>query len=113
MSSILELGKTYCRMKEKFDMWSENSEEFIEGSAVLKQNMVLQVDEVWDVLIKPDKSDGMAQEILLLIFRAFSRTCQRLLVDHLPGGVYLSVTDPVIIQETASVTFLSSVILLC
>ena len=27
-SSILGLGSNYCRMKEKFDVWSENSEEF-------------------------------------------------------------------------------------
>ena len=101
--SILELGNTYCRMKEKFDKWSENSEEVIEGSAVLEQNMILHVDEIWDALLKSNESDVMTQEVLQLVFRAFSRTCQRLLVDHLPGGVYHSVVDPVIIQETASV----------
>ena len=104
-SSILGLGSTYCRMKEKFDVWSENSEELLEGNAVLEQDMVLyvHVDEVWDALLEPHESDVMVQEVLQLIFRAFSLTCQRLLVDHLPGGVFHSVTDPVIVQETAGV----------
>ena len=102
-SSILELGKCYCNMKEKFGAWSVNSETLPQGSAALEQGMVFHVDEVWDALIKPDQSDVVVEEVLQLIFRAFSMTCQRLLVDHLPGGVYHSVTDPAIIQETASV----------
>lgn len=52
-------------------------------------------------MIKPNESDVMTQEVLQLIFHAFSTTCQRLLVDHLPGGVYHSVVDPAILKETA------------
>lgn len=44
--SILGMGNTYCRMKEKFDAWSENSEELIEGSAVIEQSMIVHVDEI-------------------------------------------------------------------
>ena len=37
------------------------------------------------------------------IFQLFVITLQRLVVDHLPGGMYNSVVDPQIIQETKSV----------
>ena len=45
----------------------------------------------------------MTQEILQLLFQSFVITLQRLVVDHLPGGMYNSVVDPQIIQETKSV----------
>ncbi len=61
-------------------------------------------DEVWKVLIESNQAtDVMTQELLELLFGAFSKTTQRLLLDHLPGGMYNSVTDPVVIGETASV----------
>jgi len=45
----------------------------------------------------------MTQKVLQLLFGAFSVTTQRLLLDHLPGGKYHCVVDPVIVHETASV----------
>ena len=43
------------------------------------------------------------QELLQILFNGFSVTTQRLLIDHLTGGKYYSVTDTKIINETASV----------
>ena len=45
----------------------------------------------------------MVQEVLQLLFKSFTLTVQRLLPDHLPGGVYHAVTDAAIIEETKSV----------
>ena len=47
----------------------------------------------------------MVQELLQLIFKSFSLTMQRLLIDHLPGGEFFKfdVSDPMIIAETLSV----------
>jgi E1A/CREB-binding protein len=45
----------------------------------------------------------MTQEIIQLLFSAFSVTTKRLLIDHLPGGIHHNVTDENIIQETAGV----------
>ncbi len=45
----------------------------------------------------------MVQEILQLLFKSFSLTAERLLLDHLPGGKYNSISDAAIIKETASV----------
>lgn len=45
----------------------------------------------------------MTQEILQLLFHALSVTTQRLLVDHLPNGIYYNVTDEEVIAEITSV----------
>ena len=45
----------------------------------------------------------MTQEVLQLLFQSFAITLQRLVIDHLPGGMYNSVVDPQVIQETKSV----------
>ena len=45
----------------------------------------------------------MVQEILQILFKSFSLTIKRLLIDHLPGGEFHGVTDPSIVLETESV----------
>ena len=45
----------------------------------------------------------MPQEVLQLLFHSFAITLQRLVIDHLPGGMYNSVVDPQVIRETKSV----------
>ena len=60
--------------------------------------------EVWKALIESDEtSDVVTQELLQLLFGAFSKTTQRLLLDHLPGDLFNSVTDSALMQETATV----------
>ena len=54
-------------------------------------------DPVAKVLFQSSQDDVMTQEILHLLFQSFVITLQRLLVDHLPGGMYNSVVDPEII----------------
>ena len=60
-------------------------------------------DEVWSVLTESNETDAMTQEALQLLFGSFSKTTQRLLLDHLPGGMFSSVTDSLMVEETASV----------
>lgn len=48
-------------------------------------------------------SDLIVQELLQLLFKSFTLTAERLLPDHLPGGVYNSTTDRTLIEETKSV----------
>lgn len=101
--SALQMGSTYCEMKEKFDSWSDDASTLIEGSAICFQDPDIHKDEVWDALVQSTTSDTMTQELLQLIFHAFSVTTQRLLIDHLPGGIYHDVTDDVLIEEASSV----------
>lgn len=87
-------------MKVMFDSWSGDSHALIEGSATLKEAGDVDTDEA---LIESNATDVMTQELLQLLFAAFSATTQRLLLDHLPGGKYHVVADTVMVQETASV----------
>ena len=41
--------------------------------------------------------------MLQIIFTSFATTVQRLLLDHLQGGIYYSVADSNLVEETASV----------
>lgn len=101
--SALQMGSIYCEVKEKFDCWSSDSSMFIEGSALCIRDIPIHQDAVWDALIQSNSTDGMTQEIIQLLFSAFSVTTKRLLIDHLPGGIHHNVTDEKIIEETAGV----------
>lgn len=102
-TSVLKMGSTYCEIKDKFDTWSNDACALIEGSAVCIPGAEIHEDDVWNALIQSNLTDTMTQELLQLLFRAFSVTTQRLLIDHLPGGIHHDVTDAEIIGETASV----------
>lgn len=102
-TSVLKMGSTYCEIKKKFDSWCNDASALIEGSAVCIPGTEIHKDDVWNALIQSNSTDVMAQELLQLLFRAFSTTTQRLLIDHLPGGIHHNVTEKEIIEETASV----------
>ena len=92
------------RVKAKFDTWSQNSCSILQGSDFIEDGSFAPENEVWKMLIEPSEAtDVMTEELLQLLFGAFSKTTQRLLLDHLPGGVYNSVTDAMIVNKTASV----------
>jgi hypothetical protein len=55
------------------------------------------------VLFTSTENDTLVQELLELLFKSFSATVQRLLVDHLPGGDFYAVEDTIVIEETKSV----------
>jgi E1A/CREB-binding protein len=102
-ASVLHMSSVYSRAKNKFDVWSANSSCLLEGRDCLEDGCIHE-DNVWKALIEPSEStDVMTQELLQLLFGAFSKTTQRLLLDHLPGGMYNSITDSSLIEETVSV----------
>lgn len=80
-------------MKRKFDRWSNDARPLLEGIAISNDATFLHRDEVWTSLIESNETDVMVQELLQLLFGAFSITTQRQLIEHLPGGKYYSVTD--------------------
>lgn len=102
--SVIDMSFTYSKMKEKFDCWSNDSSALIDGSARCLEDVAVHEDEVWTALIQSNTStDTLTLELLQLLFCTFSVTIQRLLVDHLPGGIYHDVTDETLIAEVASV----------
>ena len=101
--SILDMGTAYCELKEKFDSWSKDASELIEGTARCILDVNIHIDSVWDSLTLSNDSDMQTQELLQLLFNTFSVTTKRLLVDHLPGGIYYNVTDEDLIKEACDV----------
>lgn len=97
-TSVLGMGSVYCE-----ENWTVGVLTLLEGIALSNDATILHRDEVWTSLIEPNETDVMVQELLQLLFGAFSITTQRQLIDHLPGGKYYSVTDKSVVQETASV----------
>ena len=100
--SILQISSIYSEMK-KFDLWKEDAATVTKGEAFLDSAVEVHMNEVWKALVEPSCSDAMTAELLQLLFGAFSLTTQRMLLDHLPGGQYHSVTDGHLIEETVSV----------
>ena len=103
--SILQMSEWYTMMKDKFEEWSSDAQKVLENQDVLFEEFTsLTVrDEVAACLYERTEEDPMVQELLQLLFKAFALTIQRLLIDHLPGGEFHSVSDPKIVQETMSV----------
>ena len=102
-ASILQMSSVYSRVKARFDDWNDDSSNVLQGNDFLEDCPKIHKDEVWDSLTESNEIDDKTQEVLQLLFGSFSSTTQRLLLDHLPGGVYNSVADPLMVKETASV----------
>lgn len=103
-ASVLHMSSVYTRIKNKFDVWSDSSYTVLQGREFLEDCTCVHEDEVWSTLLESDEATDVAtQELLQLLFKSFSKTTQRLLLDHLPGGEYNAVTDGSLITETASV----------
>ena len=102
--SILEMSKVYTAMKEKFERWNNDAQCVLEHRDFLFQDLTeIETDCVSACVFESMADDHMAQELLEMIFKSFTLTVQRLLIDHLPGGKFHGVDDPKIIQETKSV----------
>ena len=88
--SILEMNGYYQTLITHIDLWSLDASELLHGKAVLYPDFPPTEDAIWDHLIAPASSenDATTQEIIQLIFHAFSALLVRLVSDHLPGGVY-------------------------
>ena len=88
--SILEMNGYYQTLITHIDLWSLDASELLHGEAVLYPDFPPTEDAIWHHLIAPASSenDATTQEIIQLIFHAFSALLTRLVSDHLPGGVY-------------------------
>ena len=84
--SVLKMRHVYSEMKNKFDSWNNDANEFINGEAKLDSTDDVHVNEVWTALTETSEGDSMTMELLQLLFGSFSITTQRMLIDHLPEG---------------------------
>lgn len=70
--SVLDMSSVYCEMKASFDSWGEDVSSVITGVAVLKSVGSLHKDEVWNGLTESNENDLQTQELLEILFTAFS-----------------------------------------
>ena len=101
--SVLEMSDTYSRMHTLFKRWGEDAQGVLNGEQGLFDDDRGGDDVVADKLFQSTMSDLIVQELLQLLFKSFTLTAERLLPDHLPGGVYNSTTDRTLIETTKSV----------
>ena len=101
--SILEMGNVYMKMVNQFEKWADDAQLIMEGKEVLFEEDRLEFDTVAKKIFSSTLNDSLVQEILQLLFKAFAVTTRRLVIDHLPDGIFHSVTDDRMIAETNSV----------
>ena len=101
--SILEMSGVYTKMKMEIDRWGCDALPLLESEVLLFPDFTNSADEVALYLNRPSHIDSMAQELLQLLCKSFSATMRRMLVDHLPGGEFHSISNSQMVRETSSV----------
>ena len=86
--SITEMNVFYQTLVSYIEEWSLDASKLLCGEAVLFPDFPPSEDAVWHHLTTASESASTTQEILQIIFHAFSALLTRLLSDHLPGGVH-------------------------
>lgn len=100
--SITDMNDYYQILVSCVDEWSLDASKLLHGEAVLYPEFPPDEDVVWESLITSSESDCVTQEILQIIFHAFSALLSRLLSDHLAGGIHDNPCSPLQL-ETKSV----------
>ena len=100
--SILDMSHRYQILVECIERWSQDASSVVSCEAVLFSDFPPSDDHITHDLAAPSELDSTVQEILQVIFCAFSNLLSRLLVDHLPGG-YLDEPSKQLKIETRSV----------
>ena len=86
--SILDMNEVYTCMRDQFKVWSEDASSFLEGQTALFDDTTIKHGEILDDLLMENSNNAIVQELLQVLFKSFYILCERLLVDHLPGGVH-------------------------
>ena len=100
--SILNMNEKFCRLKSCLEEWSQDATTVLSGEAVLYSDFPLTKDLIYESLVAPSVYDATAQEVLEILFNAFSSLISRLVEDHLPDGKYHNPSAK-LIAETKSV----------
>jgi len=100
--SILKMNEKFCHLKSCLDNWSQDATSVMSGEAVLYSDFLPTKDQIYESLFAPSVYDATAQELLEVIFGAFSSLISRLVEDHLPNGKYDNPSAE-LVAETKSV----------
>ena len=97
------MSDAYSKLHTLFKKWGEDAQGVLNGEEILFNDDHHMEEFEAKKLFQSTTSDVLAQELLQLLFKSFTLTAERLLPDHLPGGVYNSTTNKALIEETKSV----------
>ena len=101
-TSILDMNEKFYHLKSSLEQWSQNALPVLTGEAILYNDFPPTKDHIFESLVAPSVYDATAQEILEVLFNAFSTLISRLVTDHLPDGKYHNPSTK-LIAETKSV----------
>ena len=99
---VAEMNGRYKRMMECFEQWSEDASSVVVGEARMYDDVHVEMDAVFECLVKPCASDGACQDLLQCLFGAFKKLGERMLESHIEGGVHEQMNAEVM-SETQSV----------
>ena len=94
--TALGMNPYYQELVEKLETWGRDASPIIEGRECL-------FDADWDLckgsyilkeLVKPSTNDEAVKNLLQDIFKSMSEKAKSLFSDHLSGGIYFNVTEP-------------------
>lgn len=98
--SMSELGLEYQRMHSQFLQWSSDASSLLEGRGLDQAD---EEDEVFRELLHREDDTPKVLELLQMLSQAFYQVSQRLLGDHLEGGIHREAPPDSLNRETASV----------
>ena len=101
--SILDMNCRYQLLVDCLEKWSRDASPIVSCEAILFDDFPPSDDQITRALCTPiSEYDSTVQEILQVLFCAFSALLHRLLKDHLPGGDLDMPSDQLLV-ETRSV----------
>ena len=100
--TILDMNGRFQTLLSCLDEWSVDASPVISGNAVVFDDFPPTVDAIYECLFAPSDYDDVVEEILTVLFGAFSSLLTCLVAEHLPDGKY-DATDVSLIEETKSV----------
>ena len=83
----------YTQMRDRFKSCSNDATSFMEGESWLFDGSLIKKDDIFHDLLANNSLDDTVLEILEVVFKSFYILCERLLIDHLPGGIHDQPTE--------------------
>ena len=100
--SILDMNGRYRHLLKCLEAWAIDASTVVSCEAILFDDFPPTSDAITKALATPSVLDSTVEEILQVVFNSLTALVNRLLVDHLPGGVLDSPSEE-LHRETKSV----------
>ena len=99
--TILDMNGRFQTLLSCLDEWAVNYFTVVSGNAIVFEDFPPTVHAIYECLFSPSEYDSIIEEILTVLFGAFSSLLTHLVGEHLPDGKY-DATNISLIAETKS-----------